>query len=324
MLPHRGRKKPGQGQAERERLMALARRKPVPPYTLDEELTFFCPQENLEALDLPVVRTFQEWVLDDYSPPAGDEPAVLLLLPCQKVKPYTLSAEHRAVNSALLGAGYLPAGRGDWPRELADRLDEPLLSNAPLRGHGIRIDRAVMSEPFGVVPYEAIYRWRGEPSPCARYDDPGLFEHRGLGCPWRADSTSVRHGGAWRWGDEERRAYVATHNRLSDLIGRELARLAGSYSAILAYVAPGLTHRSFLADAGERRAAGLRKHRRVQGGNLELIGVGEGRPELVDLVPDGAQLARMRAQHGGRLPADVLQRPWCTDVLLARLAKVAA
>lgn len=79
-----------------------------------------------------------------------------------------------------------------------------------------------------------------------------------------------------------------------------------------------------MADADERRAAGLRKHRRVAGGNLELIGVGEGRPELVDLVPDGSQLARMRAQHGGRLPADVLQRPWCTDVLLARLAKVAA
>ena len=309
--------------AERDRLVELARRKPVPPYTLDEELTFFCPQENLEALDLPVVRKFHDWVLAEHEPPSGDERAVLVLLPCQKVKPYTLSPEHRAVNGALLAAGYEPDGRGDWPAELAEHLGAPLLSNAPLRGHGLRVDRAVMSEPFGVVPYEAIYHWRGELSPCARYDDPGLFEHRGLGCPWRADSTTTRHGEAWRWGDSERRAYVATHNRLSELMGRELARLAESYEAVLAYVAPGLTHRSFLADPAEREAAGLRKHRRVTGESLELHGVGEAHPGLVELVPDGARLARMRSEHGGRLPADVLQRPWCLEALLARIARVA-
>jgi hypothetical protein len=86
-----------------------------------------------------------------------------------------------------------------------------LLSNAPLAGHGLRIDRAVVSEPFGLIPYDALYRWRGRPSPCARYDDPGLLEHRGLACTWRADCTVVRSGGAWRWGDAEREAFVEVH-----------------------------------------------------------------------------------------------------------------
>ena len=30
--------------SDREHLVELARAKPTPPYTLDEELTFFCPQ----------------------------------------------------------------------------------------------------------------------------------------------------------------------------------------------------------------------------------------------------------------------------------------
>jgi hypothetical protein len=39
----------------RERLVELARAK---PNSLDEELTFFCPRENLAGLDLPAVRAF--------------------------------------------------------------------------------------------------------------------------------------------------------------------------------------------------------------------------------------------------------------------------
>ena len=81
------------------------------------------------------------------------------------------------------------------------------------------------SEPFGLVPYEALYHWRGRPSPCARYDDPGLFEHRGLACTWRADCTVVRSGGSWRWGDAEREAFVEARirpNRTRVIPGRAL------------------------------------------------------------------------------------------------------
>jgi hypothetical protein len=307
----------------RERLLELARAKPVPPYTLDEALTFFCPRENLDGLDLPAVRAFHRWALHDHQPPAADEPAVLLLLPCQKVKPYPLSSEHRAVNGALLAAGFRPRGRGDWPQSLARRVPPELLSNAPLAGYGLRVDRAVVSEPFGLVPYEAVYRWRGRPSPCARYDDPGMFEHRGLACTWREDCTAVRSGAAWRWGDREREAFVAVHNRLAALMAEILQRWRGSYAAVLAYVAPGLTHRSFLGDVEERRAAGLPVGRRVGGRLLPLRGVGELAPGLVRLVPDGRELAALRRQQGGRVPADVLTRAWCLRLLLDQLRAVA-
>ena len=46
---------------DREELIEAAREKPLPPYTLDPELTFFCPQENLEGLGLPVVSRFLAW-----------------------------------------------------------------------------------------------------------------------------------------------------------------------------------------------------------------------------------------------------------------------
>jgi hypothetical protein len=304
---------------DRERLLELARAKPVPPYTLDEQLTFFCPRENLAGLDQPQVRAFHRWLLQEHQPPSGEEPAVLLLLPCQKVKPYTLAAEHRAVNGALLEAGFRPLGRGDWPPELARHAPPELLANTPLAGHGLRVDRAVVSEPFGLVPYEAVYHWRGRLSPCSRYDDPGLFEHRGLACTWRADCTAVPAGAAWRWGDSERAAYVAVHNRLAALMATVLARWRRRYAAVLAYVAPGLTHRSFLGDAAERRAAGLPGARRAGGRTLPLRGVAELQPGLVTLLPDGRQLAALRRDRGGRLPADVLTRPWCLRLLQDRL-----
>jgi hypothetical protein len=307
----------------RERLLELARAKPVAPYTLDETLTLFCPLENLHGLDLPAVRAFHHWVLHEHQPPAGDEPAVLLLLPCQKVKPYPLSSEHRAVNGALLADGFRPSGRGDWPAELAACAPAELLDNTPLYRHGLRVDRAVVSEPFGLVPYQAVYRWRGRLSPCSRYDDPGMFEHRGLACTWREDCTAVRSRGSWRWGDREREAFVAVHNRLAALMAEILQRWRGSYAAVLAYVAPGLTHRSFLGDAAERRAAGLPVARRAGGRLLPLRGVGELAPGLVRLVPDGRELAALRRRQGGRVPADVLTRAWCLRLLLDQLRAVA-
>lgn len=306
----------------REALVAAARLKPIPPYTLDEQLTFFCPQENLEALDLPVVLDFNRWLLEEHDP-CGPEPAVLLLMPCQRTKPYALSGEHRAINSALIAAGFVPDGRGDWPDELAELAPAELLSNAPLHGHGLRIDRAVLSEPFGFVPYEAIYHWRGELTPCARYDDPGLFEARGLGSAWRSDSTSVPvAGGKHRWGDNERRAYVETHNLLVERITRVLARLSERYAAILAYVTPTLTHRSFLVGRAERRLSGLPAARRVGGRALPLTGVDDIVPGLVEVLPDSDGLQQLRQQSGGRLRADFLRSPDALGQLLARLELV--
>ncbi len=224
------------------------------------------------------------------------------------------------MNAALVEAGYTPCERGDWPRELEAHAPPELLANGPLVGRGLRVDRAVLSEPFGLVPYEAVYRWRGQPSPCSRYDDPGLFEHRGLGCPWRGDSTAARVGGRYRWGDAERSAFVEAHNRLVAVIADTLAAWRDRYAAILAYVAPGLTHRSFLASAADKRACGLPATRRAWGRALSLDGVGDRHPGLVRLVPDASELAELRSR--GRLPTDALERRPSLELLLNALEEV--
>lgn len=303
----------------REGLVERAKAKPLLPYTLDERMTFFCPQENLEALDWDVVLRFHDWGLRR-TPDTGGEPAILLLMPCEKVKPYALSPEHRAINAALHAAGFLPTGRGDWPEQLAEQAPEALLSNAPLAGRGLRIDRAVVSEPFGVVPYEAIYHWDGELTPCARYDDPGLFEGRGLHCLWREDSTSIpMRNGKYRWGESERAAYVECHNRLVGRIAETLTALAPHYERIVAYTTPTLTHRSFLADRAGRLEAGLPTSRKVGGETRELVGVGDLAPGLVEVLPSGEGMEALRAARGGRLPSDVLQQRDALAQLIARI-----
>lgn len=304
----------------RQQLVELAKRKPTPPYTLDEELTFFCPQENLEGLELPVVQRFLAWAREEYEPPRGDERAVLLMLPCQKTKPYPLSSEHVAINSRLLAEGFEPTGRGDYPDELDGRLEPELLSNAPLVGHGLRIDRAAISEPFGFVPYEAIYHWQGELTPCARYDDPGLFEHRGIDPIWRGDCTAS--GG--RWGDNERAAYVEVHNRMAEQLQAVGSRLRDCYVGIVGYVAPSLTHRSFLADDMERRRSAIPRARKVSASRHKLIGVNDLTPGLVEIVPDGDELRTLRDRHQGRLPTNLLERGGCLDLLINRLRSIVA
>lgn len=302
----------------REDYLRQAREKPAPPYTLLEELTFFCPQENLEGLELPVVQRFLAWAREEFEPAAGPEPAVLLLLPCQKTKPYTLSEEHVAVNRRLLAEGYRPTGPGDPPADLATDLDADLISNAPLVGNGIRIDRVVISEPFAYVPYEAIYHWQGELSPCARYDDPGLFEERGIEPTWREDCTAEDG----RWGPNERAAYAQVHNRMAEQLDAVIQRLRDRYAAVIGYVAPTLTHRTFLADAAERRSSGVPTAMEARGETLQLVGVNDLHPGTVRIVPAGEQFPAL-AEASGELPADVLEREACLDLLVVELERVA-
>jgi len=80
----------------------------VSPFTVDETLTFFCPQENLEALDHPQVRAFHEFMLTEYEPSVRGKKVVMLMLPCTKVKPYSLSSEHQAINKYFLSQGFRP------------------------------------------------------------------------------------------------------------------------------------------------------------------------------------------------------------------------
>jgi hypothetical protein len=296
----------------REQRLALSATKAVPPYAIDPALTFYCPQENLTAFDEPRIRAFMAHLRSDYQPPApviAAEKAVLLLLPCTKTKPYLLSKEHLHINRYLLdGLGFVPIGTPDYPPAIAEALPEgfPLsaLHNGLLQHGSLVVHRMVVSEPMGIVPFEYIYHWRGELSLVSRYDDPGLFEHRGASvCTWRKDNTATPLGnGKYRWGVNERAAYVEAHNRYSQHMAAVLKRLKPYYHTILGYVAPKMTHRSFLTSAAEKAAGGLLRARKTGQGSGQLIGVNDLVPGLVRIVPDAAEQAEALAALGKRLP----------------------
>lgn len=286
--------------------LARSRRKPIPPYTVDEGLTFYCPQENLEAFDHPIIREYHKFIGEAYVPPFKGNRAILLILPCTRVKPYLLSPEHRAINRALLSWGFLPIGPGDCPRELRTAIPEKqpaqLLNNSLLKRGVLILHRMVVSEPMGLVPYEFVYHYRKGLSPASRYDDPGLFENRGnTVCPWRADCTGIKTDGRWRWGPNEREAYACVHNRLSEVIAHTLRRIRPKYLSIIAYVSPKLTHRSFITSETEKRANAIPIYRLGTTGRIKLIGVNDRCPGLVEIVPTPAQFTAIREQLGRRL-----------------------
>jgi hypothetical protein len=275
---------------ERAQLIELSKRKPIPPFTLDESLTFYCPQENLEAFDHPVVAEWHRFITTKYNPALADGPSLMLILPCTKDKPYILSREHLAINTHLLAIGFEPVGDAPVPEALYAQLppeyNRATLHNGRLVRNRLVLHRYVISEPMGLVPYELIYYYQGELSPASRYDDPGLFEHRpNTVCPWRADCTGIQKGKSLRWGDKEKLAYVQVHNRLVQIIGTTLKRLEPGYRRILAYVSPGLTHRSFLSSKEEKKASGIRTARRIAGQTYALEGVNDLLPHLVTIVP---------------------------------------
>ena len=294
---------------ERAALVELSKRKPIPPFTLDEGLTFYCPQENLEAFDHPVVADWHRFLTTDYEPPANEVDKVMLILPCTKDKPYIMSREHLAVNSHLLNIFLEPLGDAAVPEGLYSHLppeyERTTLNNGPLRRDGLTLHRCVVSEPLGLVPYELLYYYRGRLSPASRYDDPGLFEHRpNTVCPWRDDYTGIPKGTQLRWGDNEKLAYVQVHNRLVELIATILKRLEPRYRRILAYVSPGLTHRSFLSSRAEKRASGLRTARRIAGTMYALEGVNDLHPGLVTIIPTKEELEDIFKAVEARLLAE--------------------
>lgn len=294
--------------ADREARLVLSYQKTVAPYLLDPTLTFYCPQENLEAFEHPTVCAFHHFMQEEYDPQPPPN-TTLLLLPCTKTKPYLLSAEHQAINSSLLAADYIPHGNNDVPDALdhalpADR-DLALLHNGLLHRDDTYIQRMVISEPMSLVPYEYVYHWRGDISPVSRYDDPGLFEQRGNAVAlWRSDSTAVQAAdGSWRWGINERSAFVEVHNRLVTLITAILQRLAPRYRQIVAYVSPKLTHRSFLTSQPEKAAAGLTRTRQTSQGRQRLTGVNDLAPGLVRVVPNVSEWDEIRINLAARLRA---------------------
>jgi hypothetical protein len=277
------------------------------PFTLDPTLALYSPQDNVDALEHPSIRAWFDFILRDYRPTLPATPRrVLLLLPCTRTKPYILSTEHKRINVALIAAGFVPTAPADpvllGLREAGE--SEALFSLEPLlHPSGTVIHRAVISEPLGLVPYEHMLTWPGGISPAVQYDDPGLFEERGNAVsPWRADHSAIRVSPTrWKWGPNEKRAYVAMHNEMARVVAQALARFGDAYTHRISWVAPGLTHRSFVIAREERAAHGIAAAKTAGTERLPLTGAN-------DLLPPASRIAA--------LPT----RPQCAAAL-ARLAR---
>lgn len=262
------------------------------PFTLDPSLALYCPQDNVDSLHHPRITAWFDFVGRDYNPTLPDVPdRVLLLLPCTRTKPYILSTEHKRINAALIAAGFTPTAPADPTLLSLREAGEPeaLFSLAPLlHPDGVVIHRAVISEPLGLVPYEHMLTYPGGTSPAVLYDDPGLFEERGNAVsPWRPDHSAVRVSATrWKWGPAEKRAYVAMHNEMARVVAEALARFGGAYTRRISWVAPGLTHRSFVVAKAERAAHGIVAQRMVGAERLALVGSN-------DLLPEGLRLTAL-------------------------------
>jgi hypothetical protein len=316
------------------------------PFQLDDTLCLYSPQDNVDSLNHPRIAAWLDFIQNEYQPALPDaERRVLLFMPCTKTKPYPFSSEHMAINQRLLDEGYRPTLRSYLPQELQARLEPhfspEVLNLSPLvNASGTVLHRMVISEPMAVVPYEHIAEFRGKASPAVAYDDPGLFENRGNAVsPWRADCTAVRMSATrWRWGDEERRQYVTMHNEMARILANVVARIGHTYTDVVSWVAPGLTHRSFVLARDERAFHHVATSRKVGAKRLELIGANDhlaAESRIACLpVPDDCKRAIERLSR--RLKIDIsrataiyargganatpLALPELLDVLIKRLA----
>jgi len=287
-----------------------SRKKICPPAKLDDDLCFYSPQENVEALGHPRIRRWLRFISREYVPKTDKKlHTILLLLPCTKAKPYLLSSEHLHINASLLAAGFRPMNgdslAGTFSARLPAGFSEEVLSLAPLRRGNIAVHRAVISEPLVFVPYQYVFMRGNRPSPACAYDDPGLFESRGNAVsPWRKDFTGISISpNKWRWGSEERRAYVTMHNEMSTRLAEVITRLRPHYSSVVAWVSPGLTHRSFILARDQRSADGVAATRRVGKQNLPLRGANDilATAHRIECLPSMEQCAAAKARLAKRL-----------------------
>jgi hypothetical protein len=332
---------------DRAKRVLESRLKIESPFQLDDSLCLYSPQDNVDSLKHPRIAEWIDYIQNDYRPELPDaERRVLLFMPCTKTKPYPFSSEHMAINQRLLDEGYRPLSRYCLPQELQARLEPgfspDVLNLSPLIDErGTVLHRMVISEPMAVVPYEHIAEFRAKPSPAVAYDDPGLFENRGNAVsPWRQDSTAVQMSATrWKWGDEERRAYVTMHNEMARILAKVVARIGRHYTDIVSWVAPGLTHRSFVLAKDERASHHVSISRKVGGIRLNLVGANDhlaGRLRIACLPePDDCRVAIERLSRRlaidiprataiyarGGMNATPLALPELLDVLVKRLAR---
>jgi hypothetical protein len=266
--------------------VAESRQKILKPFELDETLCLYSPQDNVDSLNHPRIVAWNDFIDHQYEPSLPDaRRRIMLFVPCTKTKPYPFSLEHLHINHALLSAGFSPSATLYPPetlvRELPDGFSREAVNLSPLvHVDGTVVHRFVISEPLACVPYEHIISYNSINSPSCAYDDPGLFENRGNAVsPWRADFTATAVSPTrWRWGEEERRAYVIMHNVMAERLATVVLRLARFYDGQIAWVAPGLTHRSFVVGKDERKANNVPVSKRVGTAAMPLVGANDRLP----------------------------------------------
>ncbi|MCX5515469.1 hypothetical protein C3941_18125 [Kaistia algarum] len=287
------------------------------PFVLDPSLCLYSPQDNVDSLTHPRIAAWLDFVRNEYVPDLPKaKRRVLLFMPCTKTKPYPFSSEHKAINQRLADSGFKPIARLDLPQELMARLEpefsQDVLNLAPLMNDaGTLIHRMVISEPMSVVPYEHIVAYNGLPSPATAYDDPGLFEKRGNAVsPWRDNSTATAISATrWRWGEEEKRHYVLMHNEMAKAVADVVARIRPHYDDVIAWVAPGLTHRSFVIGKGERAANNVASSRLVGAERIPLLGANDFLPkaEAIRALPTLDDCKDAIGRLANRLGIDTVQ-----------------
>ena len=284
------------------------------PFKIDPSLCIYSPQENVDSIGHPKIKSWVKFIKNEWTPsqtPKGLK-RVALIIPCTKYKPYLTSREHKAINNSLFSNGWNSIGVSEAPTALEKFIeendDQRIFHEGSLKKNNLILDRIVISEPLGLVPYEFVYYWKGKQSPATSYDDPGLFESRGTSVsPYRQDCTATKISGQkWRWGIEERSSYVQMHNHLVEVVTTTLLRVSKNYHCIGAWVSPGLTHRSFLADKKLRHEEKIPLNRKTKNGIQKLFGVLDFAPNLLTIMPTVEQLKfsqkelRIRLKKEGR------------------------
>ena len=292
----------------RESRLDDSRAKIHPPFRLDDSMRFYSPQENLAAFDHPRVRAWLTWIEERWQPPETGRARIALLMPCTKQKPYAISREHRAINGALQSSGWQPIGDARAvPEQLVAELD-PGATRPPRRElPPPRRRRAGSHRRIGAAGPRALHgdlHLAGRPEPGHLVRRPRALRvarHVGLSM---ARPAAPRRGGRTDGGHGDPPSGTPTSMRTTAcerVIGRTLARVRDRYRSIVAWVSPGLTHRSFLLDRERRQAEGLALARSGIGGRRPLRGVLDDDPGLVTVLPTVAQLDDARARLRDRL-----------------------
>lgn len=285
------------------------------PFAVDPSLCLYSPQDNVDSLLHPRIVEWLKFIRENYAPELPDaQRRILLFMPCTRTKPYPFSTEHQAINQRLLDSGFQPTKRLYLPQELQARLTDGFspetLNLSPLiNADGTLIHRMVISEPMAVVPYEHIAAFNGKPSPAVAYDDPGLFENRGNAVsPWRADSTAQQLSeNRWKWGDAELQNYVEMHNVMAETLAHVVNRIGDQYTDIVSWVAPGLTHRSFVIARDERSSNKVAAKRKIAGAWQHLTGANDLLPAdlRISCLPTLEQCRDAVARLADRLGTDL-------------------